>query len=206
VEFAKGEIATLFFAHVFAKFEDLQLSECVVKVGGVGSAALGFDVGDARRLKTFLDEKFARLIERVFKGTLAEAIDPAKPKPDLILWSESPAPFFFESDPGFTDSARRLARATRTPFLFGAVAYSPQQDQLNAAIMLNPAGEEISRYAKMYLVPFGEFVPPIFFWVNKITKEVGTSVPGTRILVPPVDGHGVGGFICYESAFPELVS
>jgi apolipoprotein N-acyltransferase len=151
------------------------------------------------------DPSIARLIERVFKGTLAEAIDPAKPKPDLILWSESPAPFFFESDPGFTDAARRLARATRTPFLFGAVAYSPQQDQLNAAIMLNPAGEEISRYAKMYLVPFGEFVPPIFFWVNKITKEVGTSVPGTRILVPPVDGHGVGGFICYESAFPELV-
>lgn len=145
------------------------------------------------------------LVNRVFKATLAEAADPAKPKPDLIVWPESPAPFFFEVDPPFTDAARQLARITRTYFLFGAVAYTPKQEQLNAALMLNPAGDEISRYAKMYLVPFGEFVPPVFFWVNKITKDAGDSVPGTQVLVPKVDGHGVGAFICYESAFPELV-
>ena len=151
------------------------------------------------------EASLARLIQRVFKASLGAAIDPSLPKPDLILWPESPAPFFFQSDPVFTDEARRLARATRTHFLFGAVAYSDRQEQLNAALMLNPSGEEISRYAKMYLVPFGEFVPPVFFWVNKITKEAGDSAPGTRIEVPRVNGHGVGGFICYESAFPELV-
>ena len=151
------------------------------------------------------ERSFALLLERVFKATLNEAADASKPKPNLLLWSESPAPFLFDADPAFTDAARRLARATRTPFFFGAVAYGSHQEQLNAALMLNPAGEEISRYAKMYLVPFGEFVPPAFFWINKITKEAGDSVPGTRIEIPRIDGHGVGGFICYESAFPELV-
>lgn len=151
------------------------------------------------------DASIVRLIQRVFKSSLAAAADASQPKPAMILWPESPAPFYFQADPIFTDEARRLARATRTHFLFGAVAYTNQQEQLNAALMLNPSGEEISRYAKMYLVPFGEYVPPVFFWVNKITKEAGDSVPGKAISIPKVDGHGVGGFICYESAFPELV-
>ncbi len=151
------------------------------------------------------DASITRLLQRVFRASLSAALDPSQPKPDLILWPESPAPFYYQADPIFTDEARRLARATRTHFLFGAVAYSEAQEQLNAALMLNPAGEEMTRYAKMYLVPFGEFVPPVFFWVNKITKEAGTSVPGKRIEIPRVNGHGVGGFICYESAFPELV-
>ena len=151
------------------------------------------------------DASLTRLIERVFRSSAGTALDVSQPKPDLILWPESPAPFFFDADPAFTAAARQLARSTRTYFLFGAIAYTAKQEQLNAALMLSPAGAELSRYAKMYLVPFGEFVPPVFFWVNKITKEAGDSVPGTRIEVPRVDGHGVGGFICYESAFPELV-
>lgn len=151
------------------------------------------------------DASIVRLIQRVFKSSLAAALDSSQPKPSLILWPESPAPFYFQADPIFTDEARRLARSTRTHFLFGAVAYTDKQEQLNAALMLNPSGDEVSRYAKMYLVPFGEFVPPVFFWVNKITKEAGDSVPGRSIAIPRVDGHGVGGFICYESAFPELV-
>lgn len=151
------------------------------------------------------DASFTRLVDRVFRSSANAALDMGQPKPDLILWPESPAPFFFDSDVAFTEAARSLARSTRTHFLFGAVAYTPQQQQLNAALMLGPSGEELSRYAKMYLVPFGEFVPPMFFWINKITKEAGDSTPGTRIEVPRVDGHGVGGFICYESAFPELV-
>jgi apolipoprotein N-acyltransferase len=151
------------------------------------------------------DASIARLIQRLFKSSLAAALDASLPKPDLILWPESPAPFYFQADPIFTGEAQRLARATRTHFLFGAVAYSNRQEQLNAALMLNPSGGEMTRYAKMYLVPFGEYVPPVFFWVNKITKEAGDSRPGTRIEIPRVDGHGVGGFICYESAFPELV-
>ena len=41
--------------------------------------------------------------------------------------------------------------------------------------------------------------------MNRITQEIGDFVPGTRIVTFPVDGHRVGAFICYESAFPDLV-
>ena len=44
-----------------------------------------------------------------------------------------------------------------------------------------------------------------FGWVNRITHEIGDFVPGTRIVTFPIDGHKIGVFICYESAFPDLV-
>src|SRR5207253_9545434 len=37
------------------------------------------------------------------------------------------------------------------------------------------------------------------------THEVADFVPGTRVVIFPVDGHHVGGFICYESALPSFV-
>jgi apolipoprotein N-acyltransferase len=61
------------------------------------------------------------------------------------------------------------------------------------------------RYDKIHLVPFGEYVPNAFGWVNRITPEIGDFVPGTRIVTFPFDGHKLGAFICYESAFPDLV-
>jgi len=54
-------------------------------------------------------------------------------------------------------------------------------------------------------VPFGEFVPPFFEWVNKVSQEAGDFVPGTRVVTFIADGHAIGPFICYEAAFPHLV-
>ena len=71
--------------------------------------------------------------------------------------------------------------------------------------MLDPSGKIVDRYDKINLVPFGEYIPPMFGWVNRITQEIGDFVPGTRIVVFPLDGHKLGAFICYESAFPDLV-
>ena len=41
--------------------------------------------------------------------------------------------------------------------------------------------------------------------MNRITHEAGDFVPGKRMVTFPVDGHKIGAFICYESAFPDLV-
>ena len=91
------------------------------------------------------------------------------------------------------------------PFLFGAVGFTPQREPLNSAVMLDSSGKIVDRYDKINLVPFGEFIPPMFGWVNRITKEIGDFVPGERVVVFPLDGHNLGAFICYESVFPDLV-
>lgn len=122
----------------------------------------------------------------------------------LVIWPELPAPLYYYDDPEFRNAAAHIARH-HGYFLFSTVAYTPAHQPLNSAVLLGPKGTEVSRYDKIDLVPFGEFVPPLFSFVNRITQEAGDFVPGHDIKVMPAAGHRFGVFICYESAFPDLV-
>ncbi len=136
---------------------------------------------------------------------ISQSLDTAvKSKSRLIIWPEAPAPLYLD-DASFRERAAGLARTSQAWFLFGAVGYTPQHAPLNSAALISPAGEFTGHYDKMYLVPFGEFIPPLFSFVNKITKEAGNYEPGKNVVTFPVDGHRLGTFICYESAFPHLV-
>jgi apolipoprotein N-acyltransferase len=123
----------------------------------------------------------------------------------LILWPEVPGPIYYYQDFAFRDEAARLTRDTHSYFLFGTVGETPQGAPLNSAVLLRPSGDLEDRYDKINLVPFGEYVPSFFNFVQRITKEAGDFAPGTRIVVFPSDGHNMGVFICYESAFPAEV-
>lgn len=137
--------------------------------------------------------------------SLQSALNPNLPKPALIVWPEAPGPLYYFTDPHFRGLAEQLARATRLPLLLGTVAYSAGNAPLNSALLLSAEGKPVSRYDKITLVPFGEYVPPPFGFVNRITQEAGDFEPGSRIVVSRIDGHMAGTFICYESAFPHLV-
>jgi len=122
----------------------------------------------------------------------------------MVLWPEVPAPFY-PSDAAFREFIAQIAQRSQTHFLLGVVDYNSARQPLNSAIMVGPSGQIVDRYDKMNLVPFGEFIPPLFGWVNRITHEVGDFVPGNRLVVFPVDEDRVGAFICYESALPGFV-
>jgi apolipoprotein N-acyltransferase len=122
----------------------------------------------------------------------------------VVLWPEVPAPFY-PSDAAFREYMAQIAERSKTHFLLGVVDYNSAREPLNSAVMLSPSGQVLDRYDKINLVPFGEFIPPLFGWVNRITHEVGDFVPGNRVVVFPVNDHRVGAFICYESALPGFV-
>ena len=122
----------------------------------------------------------------------------------LVIWPELPAPLYYFDDPQFREAASAIARR-HGYFLFGTVAYTGEHQPLNTGLLLGPDGSEAGRYDKIDLVPFGEFVPPIFSFINQITREAGTFVPGHDIKVLSGAGARLGVFICYESAFPDLV-
>jgi apolipoprotein N-acyltransferase len=125
--------------------------------------------------------------------------------PRIVVWPEVPGPFYYYRDPNFHEQAAVLARSTHAYFLFGTVAETPQGAPLNSAVLLRPDGDLEDRYDKINLVPFGEYVPKVFSFVNRITQEAGDFAPGNRLVVFPADGHRLGVFICYESVFPAEV-
>jgi apolipoprotein N-acyltransferase len=125
--------------------------------------------------------------------------------PSLIVWPEVPAPLYYDADAQLRAYIEQLARVTGAHLLLGVVAHTAQGAPLNSAILVAPDGRLVSRYDKVNLVPFGEYIPWPFDFVKRITTEAGDFVPGTRVVVSPVDGHKIGAFICYESVFPNFV-
>jgi apolipoprotein N-acyltransferase len=133
---------------------------------------------------------------------------------NLILWPETPTPFYFNHDPDFRYQLELVAKLANAYFLFGFVDFRNSNlsqtngPPVNSVGVLSPSGEKISQYDKVHLVPFGEYVPypKFFFFVDKISTEAGNFVPGRDIVVSKLEnGHSLGAFICYEAIFPELV-
>jgi apolipoprotein N-acyltransferase len=151
------------------------------------------------------EEDNDRTVRQLSFLTLQEALDPRQPAPQLVLWPEAPAPFYYYEDAQFRDQMNTTARLAGVPMIFGGVARTPEGRPLNSAFFLTSDGHLAGRYDKRFLVPFGEYVPPFFEWVNKVSQEAGDFVPGTRVVTFIADGHAIGPFICYEAAFPHLV-
>jgi apolipoprotein N-acyltransferase len=128
--------------------------------------------------------------------------------PTLLVWAENPAPFFFTRDPVFRNAMENMARDTHTIVITNTIVPldAAGNSITNTAITLGPDGREVSRYDKIHLVPFGEYVP---WWalpglVHKITSDIGNFIPGSSYPVARFPEGNVGVFICYEAIIPQL--
>jgi apolipoprotein N-acyltransferase len=138
--------------------------------------------------------------------TLRGALQAGVRAPSIVVWPEVPAPYYYEEDAGFREYVNNLARMTQAYVLLGTVAHTPKGAPLNSAQLISPAGSPISRYDKVNLVPFGEFVPwPFHYLADKVSSEVGDFEAGHHVVVSPAGKHQIGAFICYESVFPGFV-
>jgi apolipoprotein N-acyltransferase len=141
--------------------------------------------------------------------SLSGALSESGPPPSIVVWPEVPAPLYYFEDPALRGYVDNLARAAKAHVLLGIVAHTPSGAPLNSAALVSPEGAPVSRYDKVNLVPFGEFVPWPFGFANKISTEIGDFAAGHRVVVSPVVSrngtHRIGTFICYESVFPGFV-
>ncbi len=137
----------------------------------------------------------------------------AATKVDLVVWPESPAPFF-DNDQRFRSAAGEMARQTRAWTVAGEVGSGPSRTTadsmpalFNAAGLISPDGQWMARYDKAHLVPFGEYLPfpSLFSFAGGLTEEVGRFQHGTSRAPLNAGGEALGVFICYESVFPDEV-
>jgi apolipoprotein N-acyltransferase len=132
---------------------------------------------------------------------------------DLIVWPESPAPFY-SGDPLFRTGLSHLASSAQAWVVAGNIgvqnaSISPQQSTqiFNSASLVNPNGDWGGRYDKVHLVPFGEYLP-FAKWLSfagGLTKEVGDFSRGNSRAGLQAGNQKLGIFICYESIFPDEV-
>jgi len=145
------------------------------------------------------------------------SVEPANAQPprhfDLIVWPESPAPFY-TGDAAFRDPVSNVARQNQSWVIAGSIGVrnameAPGQPTqvFNSAALVGPSGEWVGRYDKVHLVPFGEYVPfpRLFAFASGLTNAVGDFGRGASREPLPADGTKVGVFICYESIFPDEV-
>ena len=167
----------------------------------------------------------SRLLEELIELSLSPPLTDSASTPEadpplsaphrasLLIWPETPAPFYFHEDPSFRRTMNRLAGSSGSTLLFGFVDWPSGNEgshtgPYNSVGTVSPAGDLIAQYDKMHLVPFGEYVPWswLFFFVEKISTGVGDYQPGSRVVVSRLEsGEKVGVFICYEAIVPNLV-
>lgn len=134
-------------------------------------------------------------------------LGPTEPAPDLVVWPESPAPFFV-NDANFRAAASDVARRAHAAVVAGSLgvpnAPQPASQLHNSAAVIAPSGEWVARYDKIHLVPFGEYVPfkQLLRFAGKLTREVGDFIPGGSRKPLPLGNSRMGVFICYEAVYP----
>ena len=154
----------------------------------------------------YFDETLASLVQLSVKASPRAADG----NPGLIIWPESPAPFFIP-DPRLQKWLIALAQDTNSYLIVGSVDQvndaKGEPHLFNSALVMGPRGNVVGRYDKIHLVPFGEYVPlqDFLFFAKKLTREVGDYGRGTQRKVFDMNGVRAGIFICYESVFPDEV-
>ena len=100
--------------------------------------------------------------------------------PGLIIWPESPAPFFV-TDLHVRSTLANVARSTNSYIIAGSIGIehtgepNRQPDIYNSAAVIEPNGAWTARYDKIHLVPFGEYVPfeKLFSFAGGLTRKWG---------------------------------
>ncbi len=131
----------------------------------------------------------------------------------LIIWPEFTVPLCFSCpDPlyvRFRSALEEFVEDSGATLVVGTNEVSGEGDQrkyFNSSLCLAP-GRAVSRYAKMHLVPFGEYTPAkaVFGFVNKVTHAIGELTPGNFPALHSFREIPFGTPICYEIVFPDLV-
>jgi apolipoprotein N-acyltransferase len=167
---------------------------------------------------------------------LTQAAAGLSEKPDLIVWPETMVPGYLNSEfleaelgtfvPGFQERGREymnelkgVARRTNVSLLLGIEALVPHPDwehskQYNRTALLDPQKGVVQTYAKVHLVPFGEYIPwrtaPVVGWMIRVFSPYGdfdySCTPGsewTRFsLTTKMGVYSFATPICFEDTMP----
>ena len=123
----------------------------------------------------------------------------------LIIWPEVPAPFY-PSDAAFRAYVEGIARSEQAYFLFGGVAYNSDRRAAEFGVSVRSCGPDDGPLRQNQPGALRGVCPECFLLGesgHEGSRRFRAGQP--RLSNFQVNGHKLGAFICYESAFPDLV-
>lgn len=130
-------------------------------------------------------------------------------KPDIIVWPETAASFYFLYDMKLSAMIIKAVNEANSDFLIGApffISKGKILEYYNSAYLINHDGNILGKYDKVHLVPFGEYVPfkKWLPFLGKMTQCADDFQSGDKGVVIDWNNYKIGAQICYEIIFPNL--
>ena len=124
----------------------------------------------------------------------------------LIVWPETVVPGVAGRDLYAQEQLKSLADAANANLLVGGWDEDGRGKVFNSAFLIDPNHGIVGKYAKVHLVPFGEFIPakqlmPFLKYYRVKTFDIS---PGTGYNLIDLGSHKIGTAICFESTFPYI--
>jgi apolipoprotein N-acyltransferase len=145
--------------------------------------------------------------ERTWAAYRALTAEAARAEADLIVWPETVVPGCLGLDPYIQRQLSALAADSHAMMLVGGWDEDSRGRAFNSAFLIGPEAGVLSKYSKVHLVPFGEFVPArryLPFLQYYRVRPCDTS-PGRGYTVMDAGSYKIGTSICFESAFPGIL-
>jgi apolipoprotein N-acyltransferase len=129
----------------------------------------------------------------------------AENRASLVVAPETAIPMLPQQLPyGYFEALLARFAKGQQAALVGVPLGDMKEGYTNSVIGLKP-GAEIYRYDKHHLVPFGEFIPPLFRWFTDLMNIPLGDFNRGPIGQPPFEWQGqrVAPNVCYEDLFGE---
>jgi len=126
---------------------------------------------------------------------------------EIIIWPETAVFSYLLQDQVLSSRIRKLAVETGKWLIIGTPYYEKGKI-FNSMVSISPSGEIVSRFNKLHLVPFGEYLPfrtllfPILKAVGYYDQDFSPSQNDNAVFAA---GKNIVPAICFESTFPSLV-
>jgi apolipoprotein N-acyltransferase len=125
---------------------------------------------------------------------------------DLVIWGESSVGVDLSSHPDVLARLAALSRRVGADLLVNVDAPTPSGDIYKTSVLIGPNGS-VGAYAKVRLVPFGEYVPlrPLLGWITRHTKAAQEDRRrGSHPAMLHAGSLAFGPLVSYEAIFSDL--